>query len=53
MNIVVLGSRVLGLELARELVKSFLGDTFTAGTIGISGGRRSENSRKKSYHLRR
>lgn len=30
MNVLVLGSRVIGVELARELVNAFLGATFTA-----------------------
>ena len=31
MNVLVLGSRVIGVELARELVKTFLGATFSFG----------------------
>jgi ribose 5-phosphate isomerase B len=30
MNVLVLGSRVIGFELASELVRAFLGATFTA-----------------------
>jgi len=31
MNVLVLGSRIIGVELARELVKAFLGATFSKG----------------------
>ena len=31
MNVLVLGSRIIGVELARELVKAYLGATFSKG----------------------
>ena len=43
MNVIVLGSRVLGVELARELVRAFLGATFSGAERHL---RRLEKIRK-------